>query len=148
MDIRLIEIQQERKGTGRLKKYLKKVILFGIAALAAGAIFLWANKENEKPYAYDIVFLGDSVIGNYSEPFGVTSVMEDRLGKDVFNGALGGTSMSFIDEVDWESVSSGQWSMVKLAQAIYTDDWTSQLSGVSYAEYYRDVVGQILDYFY
>ena len=116
--------------------------------MAAGAIFLWANKENEKPYAHDIVFLGDSVIGNYAEPFGVTTVMEERLGRDVFNGALGGTSMSFIDEVDWESVSSGQWSMVKLAQAIYTDDWTSQLSGVSYAEYYRDVIGQILDYFY
>ena len=127
---------------------LKKINSFGIAVLVTGVILLLANAQGERKYEHDIVFLGDSVIGNHAEPFGVTSVMEERLGLDVFNGALGGTCMSFYTGDVRESVHSGQWSMVKLAQAIYAEDWTSQLTGVSYSEHYRDVIGQILDYFY
>jgi len=131
-----------------LKIDLKKIILFVIGVLAAGVILLLAIPDDKPKYEHDIVVLGDSVIGNFAQPFGVTTVMEDRLGMDVFNGALGGTCMSFYTGDVWESVHSGQWSMVKLAQAIYAEDWTSQLTGVSYSENYRDVIGQILDYFY
>ena len=78
-----------------MKNGLKKIVLFGIAVLVTGVILLLANAQGERKYEHDIVFLGDSVIGNHAEPFGVTSVMEERLGLDVFNGALGGTCMSF-----------------------------------------------------
>ncbi len=131
-----------------MKKNMKKVLLAGIGLLMAGVIVLTAVREEEKTQTYDMVFLGDSVIGNHAESFGVTTVMEERLGKTVFNGALGGTGMSVRQDIDWESVPGRQWSMVKLAQAIYTGDWTSQLSGVSYSEYYIDMIGQVLDYFY
>jgi lysophospholipase L1-like esterase len=131
-----------------LKKYIKQLILFGIVVMVAGLIFRSATDEQEKSQIYEIVFLGDSVIGNYAEPFGVTTVMEERLGKTVFNGALGGTAMSVGRANQWESVPGRQWSMVRLAQAIYCDDWTSQLAAVSYSEYYIDQIGQILDYFY
>ncbi len=130
-----------------LKKYIKQIVLFTIAAVFAGVIFFLANTDKHKKCEYDIVFLGDSVIGNHAETFSVTSVMEERLGVDVFNGALGGTSMSFFCEVNWESVPAAQWSMVKLAQAICTGDWTSQLAGISYSEYYFDVVRQVMGYF-
>lgn len=131
-----------------MKKYMKKILLAGIGFLLAGVIVLTAVREEEKAQTYDIVFLGDSVIGNRAETFGVTTVMEERLGKTVFNGALGGTGMSVRQDIDWESVPGRQWSMVKLAQSIYTGDWTGQLSGVSYSEYYIDMIGQVLDYFY
>ncbi len=131
-----------------LKINFKNIILFVIGTLAAGVILLLANTKDAPKYEHDIVFLGDSVIGNFAQPFGVTTVMEERLGLDVFNGALGGTCMSFYTGDVRESVHSGQWSMVKLAQAIYAEDWTSQLTGVSYSENYRDVIGQVLDYFY
>lgn len=131
-----------------MKKNMKKILLAGIGLLLAGVIVLTAVREEEKTQTYDIVFMGDSVIGNHGDSVSVTAVMEKRLGKTVFNGALGGSCMSLVDEVSWESVSGRQWSMVKLAQAMYTGDWTGQLSGVSYSEYYIDMIGQVLDYFY
>jgi len=131
-----------------LKIPFKKLVLLGIGALAAGVILVLANNQAAPKYEHDIVFLGDSVIGNYAQPFGVATVMEGRLGVDVYNGALGGTCMSFYAGNVRESVNSSQWSMVKLAQAIYAEDWTSQVTGVSYSEYYRESAGQILDYFY
>lgn len=131
-----------------MKKYIKELILFLIAFMAVCIVFLPIISEKEKKYEHDIVFLGDSVIGNHADPFGVTTVMEDRLGLNVFNGALGGTSMSFFNDGIWESVAVGQWSMVKLAQAICADDWTSQLAGVAYSEQHREETAQVLDYFY
>lgn len=129
-----------------MKKYIKEMILLFISVFAAGTIFLIANTD-KKSYEYEIVFLGDSVIGNHWAGKDVTDAMADRLGIEVFNGALGGTCMSFYSPKGWESVHSSQWSMVKLAQAIYADDWTSQRAAVSYSENYRTVNNQILDYF-
>lgn len=126
----------------------KKIILLGIGALTASVILVLANKQEAPKYEHNIVFLGDSVIGNFAQPFGVTTVMEERLGVDVYNGALGGTCMSFYAGNVRESVHSSQWSMVKLAQAICSEDWTSQVTGVSYSENYRESTEQILDYFY
>ena len=131
-----------------MKKYIKKVVLIGLAVLMAGAIWLMANRDREKTDSYDIVFMGDSLIGNYAFPRGVTVIMEERLEKTVFNGALGGTCMSVSRHTDRDSVPVRQWSMVKLAYAICTNDWTSQLAGVSYSENYSDKVIQVLGYFY
>lgn len=131
-----------------MKKYMKKLVLLGVAILLAGLIFLAADRDKEKTGIYDVVFMGDSVIGNYADPFGVTTVMEERLGKTVFNGALGGTCMSVSKQMDKDSVPVRHWSMVKLAYAMCTDDWTSQMSGVSYSEHYYGKVNQILEYFY
>ena len=131
-----------------MKIPLKKLVLLGIGALAAGVILVLANKQEAPKYEHNIVFLGDSVIGNSAHPFGVTTVMEERLGTDVYNGALGGTCMSYYVGNVRESAHSSQWSMVKIAQAIHAGDWTSQVTGVSYSEYYRESAGQVLDYFY
>ena len=143
-----INMDCKKKRDKDLKIPFKKLVLLGIGALAAGVILVLANKQEAPKYEHNIVFLGDSVIGNYAQFFSVTTVMEDRLGVDVYNGALGGTCMSFYVGNVRESVHSSQWSMVKLAQAIYAEDWTSQVAGVSYSENYRESAGQILDYFY
>lgn len=131
-----------------MKSSFRKLFLLGIGALIAGTILVLANMQDDPKYEHDIVFLGDSLIGNYVYPFGVIDVMEERLGVDIYNGALGGTCMSFYTGNVRESVHSSQWSMVKLAQAIYAEDWTSQVTGASYSEHYRESAGQVLDYFY
>jgi len=131
-----------------LKKSWKEFILFGIAACLAGVILLAGCREEEKQYTYDIVFLGDSIVGNMDHEVSITGVLEERLGKTVFNGGLGGSCMSYNNEEVFESDSNAQWSMVKLAQAIYAEDFSSQLAAVTYAEKYRSVNMQILDYFY
>lgn len=131
-----------------LKKYIKELILWGIAVSLAGAILLAGSWEEKKESVYDIVFLGDSVVGNVTGEITITGILEQRLGKTVYNGALGGTCMSFDNDKVWESLNVPQWSMVKLAQAMYAQDWTSQLAAVTYAEKYRSVNMTVLDYFY
>ena len=131
-----------------MKKYIKEWILWGIAAFIAGTILLVCNRDDKKDVVYDIVFLGDSVVGNAIGETTITGILEQRLGKSVYNGALGGTCMSFDNDKVWESLNVPQWSMVKLAQAIYAEDWTSQLATVTYAEKYRSINMTVLDYFY
>ncbi len=131
-----------------MKKYLKELVLWGIAVLIAGAMLLAATGEKEKTQYYDIILLGDSIVGNNTGNITITDILQERLGKTVYNGALGGTCMSFNNDKVWESLNVSQWSMVKLAQAIYTDDWTSQLATVTYAEKYRSINMTVLDYFY
>lgn len=143
-----INMDCKEKRDKDLKIPFKKLVLLGIGALTAGAVLVLANKQAAPKYEHDIVFFGDSLIGNFVYPFSVIDVMEERLGLDIYNGALGGTCMSFYTGNVRESVHSSQWSMVKLAQAIYAEDWTSQVTGASYSEHYRESAGQVLDYFY
>ena len=86
-------------------------------------------------------------MGNVISDISITGVLEDRLDKTVYNGALGGSCMSFNNRKVWESTGAAQWSMVKLAQAIYSDDWSSQLATITYAEKYRSINMQVFDYF-
>ncbi len=103
--------------------------------------------ETPKTAEYDIVFLGDSIIGNANGPQGVTALVEEQLGKRVFNGAFGGTTCSLGTDLSWGSVTSVQWSMVKLADAIANDAWQGQLGTMNYADYYSEVNAQALYYF-
>jgi lysophospholipase L1-like esterase len=112
-------------------------------------VFLvFALIEKKKDIQYDIVVLGDSVIGNVgANGIALTDYIEERLGKSTFKGGLGGTSMSVQSDSLWGSASNMEWNMVKLATAIWDNDWKSQLATLSYAENYQDVNNQILSYF-
>lgn len=127
---------------------MKEWLLLGVAAVLTGVILITAAGINKKEKVYDIIFLGDSIVGNRVDGVCIADVLEDCLGRSVYNGALGGTSMSYNNRDLWESLNISQWSMVKLAQAIYADDWTSQLAVVRDAEKYRPVNQTVLDYFY
>lgn len=130
-----------------MKDVYKKWVTLMIALLVTAVVIAVGLTENRKSVQVDVVFLGDSIIGNESGEESIVSILEERIGKSVYNGAFGGSCLSFDNEEVWESNSLGQWSMVKLAQAIYTNDWTSQLAAVSYAEKYRDKNLLVLDYF-
>ena len=125
------------------KKWLAPVLalLITVVVMAVGLA------ENKEPVQYDAVFLGDSIIGNEAGKVSIVEVVEERLGKTVYNGAFGGSCMSFGNEQLWESSGSDQWSMVKLAQAICAEDFNSQLALVTTAEKYRDKNLLVLDYF-
>jgi len=131
-----------------LKKVVKEGLLFGAAAVLVVLILLAAAGINKKHENYDIIFLGDSIVGNKTDGIGITDVLQERLDKSVYNGALGGTCMSYNNGKRWESLNISQWSMVKLAQAIYAEDWTSQLAGARDADKYRLINQTVTDYFY
>lgn len=126
----------------------KKIILYLIALCVVGVFITFTLLGNKKDIHYDIVILGDSIIGNVG-PDGLSSAdyVEVRLGKSTFKGGLGGTSMSLQAKNLWGSESNMEWCMVKLATAIWSNDWKSQLATLSYAESYKDVNNQVLSYF-
>lgn len=127
------------------KKYIYRVVGILLFALLV-FLFLWRNQDKEAKQ-YQMVFLGDSVVGNVPGGQSMTEVMEQRLGKTVFNGAFGGTSMSLINEDLRGSKASSQWSMVELARAICYEDWGSQRASLAYAKHYQKTNTQMLDYF-
>lgn len=126
----------------------KGIVVINCIGVIIAVLFLVLSFWNKpKTVQYNIVFLGDSVIGNTVTTESVTDVVAGRLEKSVFNGAFGGTTLSFGDELLWGSVTNTQWSMVKLADAIAYEDWKSQLSTMNYAGHYSNVNAQALPYF-
>ena len=130
-----------------MKNIGKKWLAPMIALLIAVMVMSVGLAENKEPVQYDAVFLGDSIIGNEAGKVSIVEIVEERLGKTVYNGAFGGSCMSFGNEQLWESRGLDQWSMVKLAQAIYAEDFNSQRAMITSAEKYRDKNLLVLDYF-
>lgn len=126
----------------------KHMVMCAIAVLIVAGLLLVIFWKKDKPLVYDIVVLGDSIVGNPVEG-GVTfpELLEEKLGVPVLNGGLGGTSMAMYYEKMWSSMANTEWSMVKLAEAIAYDDWKSQKATMAYAECYNQVNNQVLDYF-
>lgn len=126
----------------------KHMVMCAIAVLIVASLLLVTFWKKEKPLVYDIVVLGDSIVGN-PLPDGATfpELVGEKLGVTVLNGGLGGTSMSMNARQLWGSIASTEWSMVKLAEAIAYDDWKSLKATMAYAQSYNEVNNQWLDYF-
>lgn len=126
----------------------KRIFLCVFAAvLVASFLFLPFGKTKET-LEYPIVILGDSIVGNIGEDGkSFTHYLEEQLGERVLKAGFGGTCMSVPANNKWGSMSSVEWSMVKLAEAICYDDWKSQKATMAYAESYSDINNQALDYF-
>lgn len=126
----------------------KNYIIYASAAVLLVLFLLWTGKgSGEKSRDCKIVFLGDSIVGNVWDFAGMTQIMEERLGTKVFNGAFGGTAMSFRNPGLRPSRANSLWCMAKLAEAICYDDWSSQKAAMAYAQHYMQTNTQALDYF-
>lgn len=93
------------------------LVLFGVSYKGVG--------QQEKT-GCDIVVLGDSILGQYRSDVSIPWQIGDILGKTVFNGALGGTSMSRNDR-EWSvGYTKDCLSVTALAEAIATQDFGVQ----------------------
>lgn len=115
----------------------KKALLYGMAVIITVALLCLFLREERREKTYDIVVLGDSVMTISPTAIKVNTVMEERLGVTVYNGAFGGSGMTVQAGGLHGSDASVEWSMVKLAQAICNDDWKSQKAAIAYADKYR-----------
>lgn len=125
----------------------EKLIINFIAVIIAVLFLVFPLIDMEPKARYDIVFLGDSIIGNANEDYSIPVIVEERLDMTAFNGAFGGTTMSFEESAVWGSVTSSQWCMAKLADAIAYEDWQGQQASMNYADCYSKVNAQALYYF-
>lgn len=142
------EIRSTQSRERRSMKNSRSPLLINCITIVIVAMFLILPfLEKPSDTGYDIVFLGDSVIGNTTGTESVADIVAEDLGKRAFNGAFGGTTLSLGNELLWGSVTNAQWSMVRLAEAIAYEDWKSQIATMSYADSYREVNLQALPYF-
>ncbi len=114
-------------------------VLCGLGALllvATLAVLCFGIPRNADQY--DIVLLGDSVLANQPSMGGdkVHHYLQKELGKEVFEGAFGGSSMA---NRAYESLSFcvTEWSMVNLSKMICDKDFRSAKAAMSYAYQYR-----------
>jgi len=126
----------------------KKVFMCLIALLIVSGVLVFALRKEKKTLQYDIVVLGDSVVGNVGEgDISFTSCVGEELGKTAFKGGFGGTTMSMASSTMWPSISSMEWCMVKVAEAICYDDWDNLTATMAYAESFKGINEQTISYF-
>lgn len=120
----------------KLMKKSRRQLIYGTLALVIfvlllmGTGFLRTRSEdsNVQREEVDIVILGDSIYGYTRDETSVAAKLEDLMGKRVFNGALGGTSMGRLEENRDSSRVKDAFSMVSLSKAIVSGDFRVQES--------------------
>lgn len=112
----------------KMRQGLRKKFIYGVIALVlfvgTAALFrLWRHQEKD---VYDVVLLGDSILGQVRDETSVAALLSEKLGKSVYNGAFGGTNMAKMEADRSMSPKKGMLSMGELALAIGYDDFGVQ----------------------
>ena len=82
--------------------------------------------KKEDKITYPIVCLGDSILGATRDETSVTYLLQEDLGVEVFNGALGGTTLSRQEGKSRFAYKKDGLSFAALAQAIAYEDFGVQ----------------------
>lgn len=131
------------------EKKAKAKIVYGICAVVLFSLLLLAFRREQIPWFTDpvaIVVFGDSIMGEYREETSVTALMEEILGKKVFNGGLGGTCYSYTEAPERLAYNKDILNMAGLSKAICADDFRPQLTaGIkeSATDYFANTVEDI-----
>lgn len=106
---------------------VRKIAYAGIAAALFLAALISARAAGSRsPLEYRIVCLGDSILAQARDDTGVTALLEQKLGTEVFNGAFGGTCMGKKDRNGSGASSKDSFSMAALAQSVGYRDFGPQ----------------------
>ena len=104
----VVAIRRERMEQLQEEQYLHEVMLLDIV------------KE------YEMVVLGDSVLGQIRDETAIPQQVADALGLSIYNGALGGTCMGRLEWTVYQSDIREALSFVSLSKAIASKDFRVQ----------------------
>ncbi len=124
----------------------KEGLYWGISGAVVVCILILLCTLGQPKEKYDVVILGDSIIGNGTYNLHCTEIIEQKTGMKVFNGAFGGTCMSVVERENMYTESS-LWCMAELAEAICYEDFGAQKASMAYGDYYKEINNSTLDYF-
>lgn len=128
----------------------RKIIYFAAAALIFAALCPWLfggrarSLDGGRPCS--IVILGDSVMGLGRDETSVPAKLSELLGKEVFNGAFGGTCLSFQTQDMYDNYTMSLLNMVSLSKSIAADDFGVQQTVRAKREityYFGDTVDEL-----
>lgn len=125
----------------------KRIMVYGVAAvLLFGIMFLATFHDRTRraePLRAEIVMFGDSVLGLDRDETAVSAILQEYLGVDLFNAALGGTCMARQTGDGKSGYSKDALSMAGLAKAVWADDFGVQRTfrmRENNMEYFREVL--------
>lgn len=119
-----------------------------LALLLFGGCFavICQRGEQEKSLSPRIVMLGDSTLGECRDETSVSARLSALLGEEVFNGALGGTTMCHIAANNSLARVNDCMSMASLSRSIVSDDFGPQQAArirESMTYYFEDTINEM-----
>ena len=136
------------------KKVAKHTIAYFVIAALLLLIPMYVvsfAREKEEKTQVDILFLGDSLIGQYRDETSVPYLVGQALGKTAFNGAFGGSTMTWYTNDESDYYQRYGLNFPALVRAITTSDFSSQRAlnvNESGTEDFESVIGDLqnIDY--
>lgn len=106
----------------------KKKIIYGIlAVLCFGILYsIAAVPPTELTESYDMVVLGDSILGQTQDETAIPYQVGEALDLTVFNGAMGGTCMGRQQETLYQNDIRDALSFVSISKSIVAKDFRMQ----------------------
>ena len=98
----------------------------GCLALLIAAVGWQAFGPSKAQTRYDVVVLGDSLMGLCRDETSIPALLAQELGSSVFNGAFGGTCMARNEADASDNYTMELLNMVSLAKAIEAEDFGVQ----------------------
>lgn len=131
---------KERKSTDKLK------IIYGFCGFVVmlAALPLLFRSEHRTDIQAKVLFLGDSIVGQYRDDTSIPALTAAQLETTVINGAFGGTTMSLQNRESRETYYHDGLSFSQLARAIAAQDFGTQQT-IRTKDYVTMNFGDIVD---
>lgn len=139
-----------------MKKKSRRIFLYGITAAGLfSLLFFLTFHERKVEYIWrpEVVAFGDSVFGEIRDETGVPEMLEELLGKSVYNAGLGGTCMAKLWEHRRMDYPKGSLSLAGLTQSVQAEDFGVQQTTTvrireSNTEYFPEVINglEVIDF--
>lgn len=109
------------------KRTIAYFVIAALLLLVPMCVISFMNEKEEKTQV-DILFLGDSLIGQYRDETSIPYLVGQALGKTTFNGAFGGSTMTWYPNYESDYYQRSGLNFPALVQAMVTDDFGVQKS--------------------
>lgn len=126
-----------------------RIIVYGIISIAFFGLLRGLSfplRSSDRSYTPQIVIMGDSICGQVRDETSVSELLSTLVGREVFNGALGGTCASRIDLEGRLAYANDSLSFVAFARAAALQDFGSQQTArikENATEYFSEVIDDL-----
>lgn len=135
------DLEAEKQGTSRKQK-----IVYGICGILLILVLLplLLRSDRQADIQAQVLFLGDSIIGQYRDETSIPALVGRQMGVAVVNGDFGGTTMSLQNRESRDAYYWNGLSFLQLAKAVAAQDFGGQQT-IRTKDYVTMHFGDIVD---
>lgn len=122
-----------------IKKYGGYIALGMVLIIFFCVLYMCAGEKKE----YNVVCLGDSIVGNVRDESSIPGVLEQITGKSVLNGGFGGMSLACVNASGRGDLQRDGFSLVGIVESAVAGDFSVQLSSLNESfvmDYYEETI--------